>query len=139
MLVALSISSFLLTFLVGSASWIIPFDQWWFYPMEGIPGLAFAVLLNSVLAYTVLSYANSVTSPVVVTIFHPLQPLSSAILSSLVLNYDFGVEDAIGALMIMAGSLSLVIVKFHERNLIIHDVSTGQYKSLNRTTKSLDI
>lgn len=71
-------------------------------------GLVYAVALTTALNYSILSWANKQSSPVITSCSASLQPLSAALLSMILLGVGFSAGQMMGATLIIAGLLIMV-------------------------------
>jgi len=76
--------------------------------------LAYAVFISSALCYGLISYATSLTSATIVTAFWPVQVPVTTIESFIVFGDSPEVLEYVGALFIIAGLITVCIVKYRQ-------------------------
>ena len=85
-------------------------------PVSSIGPLLYVVFITSSTCYGLLSWANKHSSPTLVTSFWPLQVPGVAFLSYIFFDELLSATDALGAVLIIAGLLSVTLShRFEER------------------------
>jgi hypothetical protein len=99
-----------------------------YLPTSSLWALGYGAFLCSALCYALLSWCNNKTSPTTVTSFWPLQVIASAYLSAIFLDYHLITSDIIGASMVVAGLVCVVVAKRVQENRVAA-ASTGSPSS----------
>jgi len=78
--------------------------------------LAYSVILATILAYFLISWANKHMPSSVVSSFWTLQPLSSALLSWIFIGETINLREVIGAILILSGLGAVLYQKWKEES-----------------------
>jgi len=82
-------------------------EQWHFSPV-GLYSLAYAVCLNSLIVYSLISWCNKHSSPTLVSGFYPLQVIATAWISSLCCSSGMTRAEVLASVFVITGLFCVI-------------------------------